>query len=268
MSELRGFSPIPFRSIGLRLDEFRRRMPVKAPRIVPDGGPFAEELSVELRTERDDADIHYTLDGTEPSVHSPRYNGAVVLRRSATVKAAAFSRNDPAAPPSPIAEAAFAMVEFGAGNGVYLSDLEAESSSVHGGLKKDTNYRANDFITMSGTVFKKGLLLHPERLEAGGSRAHVTYILEPPLDRATAFRATVGIDDGSDERGSVAFKVELLYGEEWRVAFESPILRGRPREEQKDVSVDLSGATKLRLVVDGGNIVSADHAAWGNARLE
>mgnify|MGYP005624110229 FL=1 len=266
--ELQGFSPIPFGNIGLRLDDYRRRMPVKAPRIVPDGRAFAEKLAVELRTEREDVEIRYTIDGSEPVAQSPRYNGPVILTRSTTIKAMALDGNDPAAPPSPVAEATFALVEFGAGKGVFLSDLAPESASVHGGLKKDTNYRKNDFITMSGTVFEKGVLLHPKALGTGGSQAQATYALEAPLDNAKAFLATIGVDDGADHRGSVSFKVDLLRGDEWQTAFESPVLRGRPREEQMEVAVELDGATKLRLVTDGGDDVSCDHAAWGNARLE
>lgn len=38
----------------------------------------------------DDAPIHYTLDGTEPTVSSPLYTGPLAINHTAVVKAAAF----------------------------------------------------------------------------------------------------------------------------------------------------------------------------------
>ena len=109
--------------------------------------------------------------------------------------------------------------------------------------------------------------MHPKRRDAG-SEAYAIYELTPPLDKARTFRAAVGVDDAGDERGSVQFKVELRQAGEWQTVFESPLLLGRPKEEQVEVNVSLSGADALRLSVDGGSDISADHAAWGSARLE
>ena len=268
LGKIPGFQPIRFARIGVHTDEYRSELPVKAPRVVPDGGAFAGDQNVELRSSRQALQLRYTLDGSEPTARSPLYTAPFVLTDSATVKAACFDPKDAGASPSPVAHVEFTKVEFGAGKGVFLSDLEAESSRVHGGLKKDTNYRGNDFITMSGTVFRKGLLLHPEKKKEGGSEAYAVYALRPPLDHASAFRATIGVDDGGDERASVTFKVELECDGVWKTTFESPLLRGRPREEQVEVEVNVRGATRLRLSVDGGDDVSADHAGWGNARLE
>ncbi|MDX9978524.1 MAG: NPCBM/NEW2 domain-containing protein [Lentisphaeria bacterium] len=265
--EVPGFQPIPFAEIGLRQDEYRKALPVRAPRIVPGGGVFSDPVAVTLQTDRPDGAIHYTLDGSDPSRRSPRYTEPLPITASVTVNAVVYPLDDPAARPSPQASAQFTYVVFGQGQGVYLSDIEPESSQVHGGLVKDQNYRRNDFLTLSGTVHRKGLLIHPLRTDAGVF-GEAVYSLEPPLHRATRFRATVGIDDGGDQRGSASFRVDLFRNGEWETAFQSPVLHGRPKEDQVEVDVELRGAGKIRLFVDGAGDASADHAAWGSARLE
>ena len=266
-TEIPDFKPIPFADIGLRVDQYRLNLPPRAPRISPDGGAFAQSVMVTLSNARTGYRIRYTLDGSEPRAASQLYAGPLALRKNTVLKARSSSVDDEAALPSPTSEATFTLVEFGEGKGLYLSDLGPMKQFVHGGLKRDTNYRGNGFITLSGTVHRKGLLMHPES-RAGGSEAYAIYELRPPLDKARAFRATVGVDDAGDERGSVRFKVELRRAGEWEAVFESPELHGRPKEEQVEVNVSLSGADALRLSVDGGSDISADHAAWAGARLE
>ena len=223
-------------------------------------------MSLQSRT--DDYEIRYTLDGSDPTPASLLYTGTITLTATATVSAAAFAPSDPASPPSPVATVHFSHVAFGTGKGVYLSDLEPESSFAHGGLIRDQNYAHNDFITMSGTVFRKGLMLHAEILPEGGSGSFAVYALSPPLNEATRFKAVVGIGDGGDQRGSVSFKVELLRGDTWEAVAETPVLHGRPNEDQVSIDVPITGAAKIRLSTDGGNDISSDHAAWGDARLE
>ena len=245
--EVTGFQPIPFAEIGLRLDEYRQTLPVRAPRIVPNGGVFSEPVTVSLHTDRTDCAIHFTLDGSDPSRRSPRYAAPLTVAASTVLQAVAYPLDDPAARPSPQASAQFTYVVFGQGQGVHLSDVDPESSRVHGGLVRDRNYRRNDFITLSGTVHRKGLLLHPMRTDTG-VQGEAVYALDPPLHRATRFRATVGIDDGGDHRGSASFRVDLLREGEWETAFQSPVLHGRPKEDQIEVDVALRGASKLRAL--------------------
>lgn len=60
-------------------------------RIIPnDNGA----LPLTLECERPDVDIHYTLDGTEPTATSPRYTQALTLKENVTVKAATFAGNE------------------------------------------------------------------------------------------------------------------------------------------------------------------------------
>lgn len=60
-------------------------------RIIPNDN---EALTLTLECERPDVDIHYTLDGTEPTATSPRYTQALTLKENVTVKAATFAGNE------------------------------------------------------------------------------------------------------------------------------------------------------------------------------
>ncbi len=56
-------------------------------RATPDGGPFGDSVRVSLNVDRGEFPIHFTLDGSSPTLQSPLYSGSIVLRRSTTVKA-------------------------------------------------------------------------------------------------------------------------------------------------------------------------------------
>lgn len=60
-------------------------------RIIPNDN---RALTLTLECERPDVDIHYTLDGTEPTATSPRYTQALTLKENVTVKAATFAGNE------------------------------------------------------------------------------------------------------------------------------------------------------------------------------
>lgn len=60
-------------------------------RIIPNDN---EALTLTLECERPDVEIHYTLDGTEPTATSPRYTQALTLKENVTVKAATFAGNE------------------------------------------------------------------------------------------------------------------------------------------------------------------------------
>ena len=66
--------------------------PIHPVRIEPEVAVFEEEVAVTMTSATPDLDIRYTLDGSEPTIGSPRYTGPVVLRASATVKARAYRR--------------------------------------------------------------------------------------------------------------------------------------------------------------------------------
>ena len=62
---------------------------VATPTFTPDGGEIYDIDPIVLATETDDAIIHFTIDGTDPSTTSPIYAGPLTLADDATVKAMA-----------------------------------------------------------------------------------------------------------------------------------------------------------------------------------
>ena len=160
------------------------------------------------------------------------------------------------------------------GRCVYLSDLKPAEYHQTPYLDLPWPYRADRNVTggllrCGGRLFLKGLGVH--------SAARLTYSLgEGPGVRAgqgsgfrvqgsgTAkrFEADVGVDDSTAGQGSVQFRV-LVDGNE---KFASPILRGG--NPPVHVTVDLTGAKKLELLVDYADRADVlDHADWLDARL-
>jgi alpha-galactosidase len=106
-------------------------------------------------------------------------------------------------------------------------------------------------ITLNGTVHSKGLGVHaPAAVEfrAGGV--------------CTNFSAQVGVDDEVGSAGSVVFSV---YGDGVKL-YDSGVMTGS--SATRNVSVDITGRTSLRLQVgSGSDLTTSDHADWANARV-
>jgi len=66
--------------------------PVMPVEITPAIDTFYDKLDVSMTCETEDVDIRYTLDGTEPMVDSPLYEGPVTITETTTVKARAFRK--------------------------------------------------------------------------------------------------------------------------------------------------------------------------------
>ena len=75
------------------------------PAISPAGGDYPTAQAVTITcADMPTAEIHYTLDGTDPTINSPTYTGALNINRTTTVKATAIANGQD---PSPIATAQF-----------------------------------------------------------------------------------------------------------------------------------------------------------------
>lgn len=108
----------------------------------------------------------------------------------------------------------------------------------------------NKPLTLGGKTFAHGI------------GAHAPARLNLKLDRATAFDATVGVDDETSGKGSVEFVVIVDGTIKWR----SGVLKGG--SAPKSVHVDLTGAKTLALLSnDGGDGSGYDHADWAEARI-
>jgi len=261
-----GFKPIPFDQIGLHKDPYRTALPLPPPIIVSASRFFVDELAVELLlpARSPDAVVRYTLDGSEPIPASSDYRKPVILNQTTTLRAAAFLPDGSAA--SRVVEATFTGARLA--DGIYLSSLPAVDVRAHAGLKQDANYSGGT-IVLNGRAYERGILLCPEATQPGyaGGKGQVTYVLDGGLERASRFRAVVGIEDQvkDDGRPSVTFAVDVRRHGAWQCIFETPVLRwGQTRE----VDLDISAADQLRLrTTDAGDTIHADHAVWADAKL-
>ena len=145
----------------------------------------------------------------------------------------------------------------GSGTTTYVSDLTPTSSTNGWGpVERD---RSNgelgpadgSTLTLNGATFAKGLGAH--------ALSDVRYTLS---GTCSAFNATVGVDDEVGAAGSVVFQVfvnDVL-------RYDSGVMTGTTAS--KNVSVSLTSATQLRLVVtEAGDGPSFDHADWADARV-
>ena len=89
---------------------------LSAPVISPADGDFNNSLAVTLVDADNDADIFYTLDGTEPTIHSLRYRSPITLTNSVTIQALAVK---PGAVNSGVSSASFVNTAV-AGDGTGL----------------------------------------------------------------------------------------------------------------------------------------------------
>ena len=104
----------------------------------------AEDRSfrVEMAAELPQLPIHYTLDGRDPTMHSPRYTGLVRLNQSTLIKAAAFRKGERI---SPVKEQ-WLHLHKACGKPITLQELPAERYSARGpqtlidGLRASSSY--------------------------------------------------------------------------------------------------------------------------------
>jgi len=68
---------------------------------------FTDSLPVTIHTDQANVDVHYTMDGSEPTAQSPRVTGPVTLTQTTTLKARSFRGERPV---SPTGTAAFRRV--------------------------------------------------------------------------------------------------------------------------------------------------------------
>ncbi|MBN1126738.1 MAG: NPCBM/NEW2 domain-containing protein [Sedimentisphaerales bacterium] len=132
-----------------------------------------------------------------------------------------------------------------------LSNLNLSKMKTGWGPAKKNLSIIDKPLTLNGNVFEHGI----------GSHANSVMYIQ--LDgRARRFTSLVGVDDETEGKGSVQFKV---YGDKKKI-FESPVIKGR----QEPVSIDLplEGVKQLILVAtNGGDDISYDHADWADAKI-
>jgi alpha-galactosidase len=111
-------------------------------------------------------------------------------------------------------------------------------------------------------VVGKGMAIAGEKFSAGVG-THADSMLHVELDgKAERFAAAVGVDDETQGRGSVRFRV---YGD-GKVIFDSGVMKGGQKAQRGDC--DLRGVRRLMLLADStGDGADFDHANWADAVL-
>jgi len=261
-----GFDPIPFDEIGLRVDANRRRLPLRAPAFDTANRLFVGEMAVGLAPNRGGGVFRYTLDGSEPTAASPRYRGAIRLRETTTLTAAAFDGGGM----GEVARATFTRKTLGERDCVYMSDLrETEYVGPDGlGCTPLTKDKApgGTPLRLGGKEYGKCLvtdLIGTTR----GPLSRIGYRLDCGLRHACRFNASIGIDDGAgDAKGGCVFVVETRCNGSWQQAYKSDAITrdNSPRE----VDVPLAGADALRLAVMGTGAGGWPRITWANPRME
>jgi alpha-galactosidase len=141
---------------------------------------------------------------------------------------------------------------------VYLSDLRwVHASNASGPVDLDQTAGASspddgEPISLRGKTFAKGL---------GVSAASL--LVYRTLGRCRRFRATVGIGDDTQGKGSVRFEVRADHER----LFQSQVATGASDAEKVDVALGSASMLELRVTnaLDGS---SFDRAVWANARLD
>jgi nicotinamidase-related amidase len=244
--------------------------------ITPWGRMFEDKVTVTLAAPDDsDAEIRYTLDGTEPTSSSLLYTKPFTLEETKTLKAAGFFGGKmvtlpgsaeftrlPAHPPKP---------------NVFLSDLKPAAPAINGWpyfRKQEPNAdRAigGSPLRVREEEYKKGLGVH--------AVSRVVYNLQPEYER---FVAVAGLDDeilGEDDgRFRVCYpRVVFEVIVDGKLLAKSPPMRAQYVPWAFDVRIP-EGSHQLMLVVTDGRddpfVVRAenltfynylDHADWLNA---
>lgn len=154
------------------------------------------------------------------------------------------------------ADARFTVAQ-GAADEVYLSDQPFTlSSNGWGPVERDRSNGetgANDgrTIRLNGQAYAKGLGVH--------AASDISVSLNNQYSR---FVSDIGVDDEKGNGGSVVF---IAYVDGLKV-YDSGMMTGT--SATKSVSLNLAGASTLRLVVtNGGNGNDNDHADWAGAKL-
>jgi hypothetical protein len=147
-------------------------------------------------------------------------------------------------------------IEFRNGKVTYLSDWEPAGVEETPYFGRRMPYRRDESLvgqplSMKGKPVAKGLAVH--------SRSVLTYALD---GSHAAFRAAVGFDDHSGNRGRVACRV---LGDGRELFAEKDL---RADAEPKSIDVPISGVKQLTLEVDfGADEDIGDRVIWADARV-
>ncbi|MBX3255471.1 MAG: NPCBM/NEW2 domain-containing protein [Chitinophagaceae bacterium] len=231
-------------------------------RITPWGKPerahqFTDKQIVTITTPLNkNASVYYTLDGSQPGVHSIRYSAPFEITATTTVRALAFEHGKPitiesigyftkipATPPAP---------------DVFINELALNTAKIE--ERKPV---------LNQSVLETPLSIHGVKYEKGvgtQSPSFLTYTIKAEYEE---FVAQCGVDDYIRDRNfgrekakfpSVQFKVFI----DGKLVGESPLMRNSHCPWSFRIAIP-KGSRGINLVVtDGGDGNRYDYADWVN----
>ena len=132
---------------------------VATPMFSPTGGTFTETQSVTLSCATGGATIHYTADGSAPTVDSPVYSTAITVSTTTTIKAIAVKAD---MTESLVAEATYTITEIPTtyavivNNGTGSSDYAEGASVMITANAPASGKRFKEWIGEDGLIFTSG----------------------------------------------------------------------------------------------------------------
>jgi alpha-galactosidase len=135
---------------------------------------------------------------------------------------------------------------------LWLSDLDLSKMTVGWDSAIADQSIVSNPLTIAGHKYEKGV----------GSHANSIMYIDLH-GQASRFKAQVGLDDETQGKGSICFRV---YGD-GRKLFDSGVVRGN--ELARQIDIDLKGIeTLILLITDAGDNIHHDHGDWANAFFE
>lgn len=216
----------------------------------PRGGWFIGSCSVSINSFYENAQIRYTLDGSEPETDSLLYTAPITIDKSCLLRVKIVSGGGAGheakgwftiIPPTPKRP------------DVYLSELDWASASCGWGTVRKNLSVEGRALKMAGQIYDKGIGTHAD--------SEIVYPIDPMYTR---FVAAAGIDDEITlNKASVVFRIEI----DGRIAAQSPVIRRDGWSQFWHFSIPIPpGSRQLKIVSSGTRDgISYDHADWINA---
>lgn len=188
-----------------------RLQTVTKPKISPISAIYVDSVKVLLNTLTNGANIHYTLDGSEPTESSPLYSGPITIKEDAKIKAKAFHKG---MVPSLIASSDYRIIPplvstptFTPTQGIYGEPIKVkiktkeDSTTIYytlDGSNPDTTSMVFDApIEIDSTIRVKAYAvktgLTPSKV------ASATFTMLPPAAKAPEFSVPEGEYDDAQE---------------------------------------------------------------------
>lgn len=195
--------------------------------------PFIGSTTVTITCETEGASIHYTIDGTDPTINSTEYTAPFELTESATVKAIAFNEAEDCS--------AIASKEF-------VKIATVATVAEYQALAEGTNFIFNGTLVVSG---QKGKYLYAQD-ETGGV---LLYGNAPAFTKGdvipTGFSATKTIYNGTVEMTNFT----LTAATETAEIVAEEVVPAQWDEDGINIYAVIKGAT-----IDGSNLVVGDNS--------